>query len=170
MTLTDYFTRLSRYHTWATDRLLDSALRPLSDDEWHRDRGLFFGSVHGSVSHLLVTDDIWWSRFALGESPRIALDAVPHAGRAPLVAALRADVSRWPAWAAALTAEHFDGELHYTRGNGELVRLPFTPTLGHVFNHATHHRGQLTAALTALGLDSPELDWVRLLQQEAASA
>ena len=86
------------------------------------------------------------------------------------MAALQADAPRWQPWAAALTAERFDSELHYTRGNGELVRLPFTPTLGHVFNHATHHRGQLTAALTALGLESPELDWVRLLQQEAASA
>lgn len=169
MDLRSYFSGLARYHAWATQRLL-SALAGLEDAQWHRDCGLFFGSVHGTVSHLLVTDGIWWSRFALGQSPRIALDAVPHPERAPLVAALQADVPRWQPWAQALTAERFDGELHYTRGNGEIVRLPFTPTLGHVFNHATHHRGQLTATLTALGLESPELDWVRLLQQEAASA
>jgi len=170
MTLTHYFTRLARYHAWATERLLDSALQSMSDDEWFRDRGLFFGSVHGTVSHLLVTDGIWWSRFALGESPRTALNAVPHAQREPLVDALRSAVPRWQPWAAELTAERFDDELRYTRGNGEPVRLPFTPTLGHVFNHATHHRGQLTAALTTMGLESPELDWARLLQQEAASA
>ncbi|RYF84317.1 MAG: damage-inducible protein DinB [Comamonadaceae bacterium] len=167
--LAHYFSRLARYHAWATHRLL-TALAALSEDEWHRHCGLFFGSVHGTVSHLLVTDGIWWSRFSLGESPPIALDAVPHAQRQPLVAALQADVQRWALWAAQLTAERLNGELHYTRGNGEGVRLPFTPTLGHVFNHATHHRGQLTAALTALGRESPELDWVRLLQQEAASS
>lgn len=172
MTVTDlasYFCRLARYHVWATHKLLVE-LAALSDDEWHSDLRLFFGSVHGTVSHLLVTDGIWWSRFALGESPRTALNAVPHAGREALVFALQADVQRWQPWAAALTAERFDGNLHYTRGNGELVRLPFTPTLGHVFNHATHHRGQISAALTALGLEAPELDWVRLLQQEAASS
>ena len=167
--LASYFSGLARYHAWATHRLL-TALVVLSDDEWHRDVKLFFGSVHGTVSHLLVTDGIWWSRFALGESPRVALDAVPHAQRQPLVAELQAGVQRWVPWAAELTVERFGGELHYTRGNGEGVRLPFTPTLGHVFNHATHHRGQLTAALTALGRESPELDWVRLLQQEAASS
>ena len=45
--------------------------------------------------------------------------------------------------------------------------MPFAPALGHVFNHATHHRGQLTAAMTALGQPGPELDWVYLLQQES---
>jgi uncharacterized damage-inducible protein DinB len=169
MDLRTYFAGLARYHAWATQRLLD-ALARMDDAQWHRDCGLFFGSVHGTVSHLLVTDGIWWSRFALGQSPSLALDTVPHDRREPLVAALQADVLRWAPWVAALTAERFDGPLDYTRANGEVVRLPFTPTLGHVFNHATHHRGQLTAALTAQGLASPELDWVRLLQQEAASS
>ncbi len=39
--------------------------------------------------------------------------------------------------------------------------------LAHVFNHGTHHRGQITAALTALGQPSPELDLVYFLQQQA---
>ncbi|MDA7416964.1 DinB family protein [Xenophilus arseniciresistens] len=164
MTLPDYFAELARYHAWATQRLLIEHLALLDDAQWFGDCGLFFGSVHGTVSHLLVTDEIWWSRFALGESPRTALDAQPHAARAPLVAALLAAVQRWQPWAATLSAAQLGGELHYTRANGESMRLPFTPTLGHVFNHATHHRGQLTAALTALGLQAPELDWVRFLQ------
>jgi uncharacterized damage-inducible protein DinB len=50
------------------------------------------------------------------------------------------------------------------------VALPFAATLAHVFNHATHHRGQITAALTAAGHAAPELDLVYLLQQEAAAA
>jgi uncharacterized damage-inducible protein DinB len=45
--------------------------------------------------------------------------------------------------------------------------LPFAPTLGHVFNHATHHRGQITAAITAMGHRCPELDMVIMLQAES---
>ena len=41
-------------------------------------------------------------------------------------------------------------------------------TLAHVFNHGTHHRGQITAALTALGQPCPELDLVYFLQAEQA--
>ena len=169
MNLLDYFAGLSNYHSWATQRLVDEHLEPLTDDEWRRDSRLFFGSIHRTMNHLLVTDDIWWARFAEGRSLRVPLDAELHAGRAPLLGALRAAVRRWAGWVAALDAARLDGELHYTRNNGETVRLPFAPTLGHVFNHATHHRGQLSAALTAIGRPAPELDWVYLLQAQSRS-
>lgn len=161
-----YFSGLARYHAWATHRLL-AALAPLSDDAWHRDAGLFFHSVHGTVNHLLLTDRIWFGRFARGESIRIPLDAEIHAERDAVVAALADAVAEWRPWSERLDAARFDGELRYTRNNGEEVRLPFTPALGHVFNHATHHRGQLSAAITAAGLPGPEMDWIYLQQAEA---
>lgn len=169
MQLAHYFAQLARYHAWATRKLLAQDLAPLSDDEWYRDQRLFFGSVHRTVNHLLVTDNIWWARFAEGRSPRIALDAELHAERAAVSTALLAAVERWSPWTAALDAARLDGELAYERYNGEAVRIPFAPALGHVFNHATHHRGQLTAAVTAMGHPGPSLDWVSLLQGEAGA-
>jgi uncharacterized damage-inducible protein DinB len=53
---------------------------------------------------------------------------------------------------------------------GQAMTLPFAPTLVHVFNHATHHRGQITAALTMLGQPGPELDLVYFLQAQQAPA
>jgi uncharacterized damage-inducible protein DinB len=47
------------------------------------------------------------------------------------------------------------------------MSLPFAATLAHVFNHGTHHRGQISAALTAMGQPAPELDLVFLLQEES---
>ena len=167
MQMERYFSALARYHAWATARLLDEHLAHLSDAQWHQDCKLFFGSIHRTVNHLLVTDNIWYARFAEGLSPRIALDTELHADRAAVCEALGAAVTRWSPWLATLAPECFDGELSYTRNNGEAVRIPFAPALGHVFNHATHHRGQLTAALTAMVHPGPELDWVYLLQQES---
>jgi GNAT superfamily N-acetyltransferase len=59
------------------------------------------------------------------------------------------------------------GKLEYRRGQGDVVVLPFAATLAHVFNHGTHHRGQITAALTAMGRPCPELDMARMLVQES---
>lgn len=59
--------------------------------------------------------------------------------------------------------------LNYNRSDGQATSLPFAQMLGHVYNHATHHRGQITAALTAMGHASPELDWVRMLQLQVTS-
>lgn len=169
MTLPNYFASLARYHVWATHKLIDTNLRGLSDDDWHRDCGLYFRSVHRTVNHLLLTDSIWFSRFAEGRSLCVALDTELHHDRAEVCKALGEAVTRWSPWLATLTADRFDGDLTYVRNNGEQVRIPFAPALGHVFNHATHHRGQLTAALTAMVHPGPELDWVYLLQQEARS-
>jgi len=170
MDLHHYFAKLAQYHAWATARLLEANLASLSDDEWHRPCGLFFGSIHTTVNHLLVTDNIWYARFAESHSLRIPLDAQLHPERKAAAAALATAVQRWTPWLATLGAERLDGDLVYTRNNGEEVRIPFAPALGHAFNHATHHRGQITAALTAMGRPGPELDWVYLLQQEARSA
>ena len=166
MQLTDYFTRLARYHAWATHTLL-ADLASMTDEEWHRDLRLYFGSVHRTVNHLLVTDTVWYARFAENTSPRVALDAELHTGRAAVCEALGEAVDRWSTWTDALDDSSLSGDLVYTRNNGEAVRVPFAPTLGHVFNHATHHRGQLTAAMTVSGHPGPSLDWVYLLQSEA---
>ena len=170
MSLPNYFASLARYHVWATHKLLATNLKGLPDADWRRDCGLFFRSVHGTLNHLLVTDNIWYARLAEGHSPRTALDTELHVERDALCEALATAVTRWNPWLATLPPERFGGELTYTRNNGEAVRIPFAPALGHVFNHATHHRGQLTAALTAMVHPGPELDWVALLQQESRSS
>ncbi|WP_243040516.1 DinB family protein [Dyella sedimenti] len=169
MELKAYFRRLADYHVWATRRLLASNLAGLSDEQWHRDAGLFFRSVHGTANHLLVTDHIWYGRFAEQRSLRLPLDAELHADRAELCEALSVAVERWGRWIDMLEPSHFDGILAYQRTQGAPVEVPFAPTLGHVFNHATHHRGQLSAALTAMGLPGPELDWVYQLREAAAA-
>lgn len=170
MQLIDHFTGLARYHAWATQRLLDEHLVALSNDEWWRDCGLFFGSVHRTVNHLLVTDNIWFSRLAENQSPRIALDAELHADRKELGIALLHAVARWSDWLTRFAANRVDDKLVYSRNSGEVVQVPFASAVGHVFNHATHHRGQLSAALTMMGKPGPNLDWIGLLQQEAKTS
>ncbi len=74
---------------------------------------------------------------------------------------------RWQKLIASVDDACFAGTLDYTTTKGVAQSLPFAPTLGHVFNHATHHRGQITAAITAMGYPCPEIDWVWMLQAES---
>lgn len=161
---TAHFDLLARYNVWATARLL-GAVRALPGDGYRRDVGLFFHSIHGTLNHLLVGEHLlWFVRFAEGRSPTVALDAEVEPDRVQLDARLREGAARWAPLIASFKPDRWNSTLDYTTMRGTAASLPFAATLAHVFNHGTHHRGQITAALTALGHPSPELDLVYFLQ------
>jgi uncharacterized damage-inducible protein DinB len=165
----DYFALLARYNLWATRRLYEQ-IDALSEADYRGDTGLFFRSIHGTLNHLLVASDrIWYRRLAEGVSPRdVQLSDEIESDRLALKAALLRSAERWGELVQTFPAERYTGTIEYTTMRGTAAVLPFAATLGHVFNHGTHHRGQITAALTARGHAAPELDWVYMLQQERA--
>jgi uncharacterized damage-inducible protein DinB len=165
-----HFLTLARYNVWATALLLD-AVAPVSEGDYRRDLGLFFKSIHGTLNHLLVAEHLlWFRRFAEGLSPKVALNAEIEVDRARLAARLREGAARWQPLIESWPANYFVGSLNYTTMRGQPASLPFAATLAHVFNHGTHHRGQITAALIRLGQPCPELDFVYMLQQEMGNA
>ena len=164
-----HFNGQSRYHAWATQRLLDSVSH-VSDLDYRRDVGLFFKSIHGTLNHLLVTEQLmWFARFSKGASPVMGLDSEIEPQRERLAHALTDASAKWSQLIGHWPAERFDGHLDYQTSKGEPQSLPFAATLAHVFNHATHHRGQITAALTGMGQRCPELDMVYFLQTQQAT-
>jgi uncharacterized damage-inducible protein DinB len=164
-----HFSGLARYHVWATHRLLEAVSR-VSAEDYQRDVGLFFKSIHGTLNHLLVAEHmLWYPRFAKGASPVLALDAEVEPHRERLAQALNGGAANWSHLIGSLPAVRFESHLDYKTSKGVPQSLPFAATLAHVFNHATHHRGQITAALTAMGQPCPELDMVYFLQTEQAS-
>lgn len=164
-----HFRTLAHYNAWATARVL-AAVAAVPDGAYRRDVGLFFKSIHGTLNHLLVGEHLlWFRRFDEGVSPRLALDAEEETDRAALAERLQAGAARWAPLVASWPEQRFAGTLDYTTMRGTPASLPFAATLAHVFNHGTHHRGQITAALTALGQPCPELDLVYFLQTEATA-
>jgi uncharacterized damage-inducible protein DinB len=155
-----YFAMFARYNAWANRRLYGRAAE-LPDGDYRAERGAFFGSVHGTLNHLLVTDRIWLNRFT-GSGPTYRrLDLVLHEELAPLRAEREAEDARIVAWVDTLDAGKLAGSFTYTPiTNPHPVTQPLAPTLGHFFNHQTHHRGQVHALLTAIGgrAAAPELD------------
>jgi uncharacterized damage-inducible protein DinB len=161
-----HFQNLARYNAWATLRLLQ-AVEQVPDGDYRRDCGLFFESIHGTLNHLLVGEHrLWRVRFQGGVPQVASLAEEIETNRQALASALLLNAEAWSPLIASWDAPRFDGELQYTTMRGTVHALPFAATLAHVFNHGTHHRGQITAALTAMGQPAPELDMVYMLQAE----
>lgn len=158
---------MARYNLWATRKLYEH-VDDLPEPDYRGDSGLFFHSIHGTLNHLLLTADrVWYPRFAEGVSPQgVRLSDEVEPDRAALKRQLQHSGERWCALVETMDAGRYPGEIEYTTMRGTRAVLPFAATLAHVFNHGTHHRGQITAALTARGHAGPELDLVYMLQQE----
>ena len=151
---------MTRYAAWQNGWMMD-AVASLGDAEAARERGAFFGSILKTANHLLWAGEIWLGRVRGDDAiPALAED---HLTLAPDVAAWAArrrtaDVA-WADWAAELKA--VEGTLTWRSGVvGGDVTLDLAVILTHVFNHQTHHRGQIHAMLTAAGVKTGTTDLV----------
>lgn len=158
--------QMARYHAWATERLLKS-VAPIPDASYSRPCGLFFGSIHGTLNHLLLTDsEIWYPRFVGAPTTSLSLDARLESDRANLASRLIAATTRWSGYVESLDEPALADDLRYTMTTGQARVLPMSSALLHVFNHATHHRGQITAAISMLGFEYQPLDLPFLIFSE----
>ncbi|MEM9010404.1 MAG: DinB family protein [Pseudomonadota bacterium] len=150
----DHARLMARYNRWQNESLaaagdtLDEAARQMA-------RGAFFGSIAGTLNHLLWGDRLWMSRFA--GTPKPNTGSIPESvGEAPDWAAWKADRIATDlaieAWAEALTMEALTRDLTWFSGAaGREMSFPLATLVTHFFNHQTHHRGQAHAMLTAAG-------------------
>jgi uncharacterized damage-inducible protein DinB len=152
------FNMLAAYNGWANRRLYAAAAE-LPDDEYRADRGAFFKSVHGTLNHLLVADRIWMKRFTgQGDAPG-RLDAILFENLSDLRQAREAEDARISAYIDGLDDAALALRFRYRRASTpQEAEQPLAPALLHVFNHQTHHRGQVHAILTGLGREAPALD------------
>ncbi|WP_424986277.1 DinB family protein [Microbulbifer sp. S227A] len=163
-----YVRMMARYNAWQNRQVLD-VLRDADPAELTRERGAFFGSILGTLSHLLWGDHMWMSRFDGGsapdggivDSPRLVPTlAAWEAGRGPMDGRIRL-------WAAALDDVELAGELTWFSGaSGREVTRPHGLCIAHMFNHQTHHRGQVHAMMTGAGLAAPVSDIVFMPEEE----
>lgn len=157
----DYAITMARYGAWQNANLA-AAAGGLENAERTAARGLFFGSIMGTMNHLLWGDQIWLHRFAGTGLPR----ATSIAESSRLCASwdeLAAERARMDgviqAWADDLDPAWLDGTLTWFSGSADRdITRPRALLVAHLFNHQTHHRGQIHAALTAAGCKTAATD------------
>jgi uncharacterized damage-inducible protein DinB len=157
----DHARAMARYNKWMNDRIYACAAQ-LSDEERKRDRGAFFKSIHATLNHILWGDQIWMHRLTGMAKPRAGsiADSVAQFGDfAEMTRERRSFDQTILDWAAALDLDSLDGDLSYYSGAaGREITKPKWLLVTHMFNHQTHHRGQVHCLLTQCGLKPGDTD------------
>jgi uncharacterized damage-inducible protein DinB len=161
----EYVRTMAAYNAWQNGSLYGAA-GTLSDEDRRVERGAFFGSIHATLNHLLWGDQIWMSRFAGTPPPRAG--TIPESPR---------QIEDWDAlvrertsfdgvmteWAGGLSADWLAGDLTWhSQAAGRELSAPRALLVAHMFNHGTHHRGQVHAMLTQAGAKPGDTDLMLL--------
>src|SRR5438552_5436059 len=161
-----YFRPMAHYNAWANGRIYAAAAE-LSDTERKARRPSFFGSLHATLNHILVGDRIWLSRLTGKPHGIAALDQELYADFEDLRAARVSEDERLGAVIDSYAEADLAKDLSYRNMAGEEKSLPMAQVLGHIFNHQTHHRGQVHGLLSATLVAPPSLDMVHLTWAES---
>ena len=153
--------RLMAAYNSEMNRRLYAAAETLPDAARREDRGAFFGSIHGTLCHLLWADRNWMSRLAGWEKPPGGIPGSPALiGEWGALLAARAEAdAAIEDWAAGLTAAALAGDLAWFSGAAKReMSQPRWIIVTHLFNHQTHHRGQVHCLLTQAGARPADTD------------
>jgi uncharacterized damage-inducible protein DinB len=156
--------RLMAAYNAAMNAKVYAAARQLPAALLTADKKAFFGSILGTLNHVINGDIIWLKRFAGHPANYPQLDAIRQLPNPASLDAMRTDdiVELWECrrgldqiimdWAAAASEADLGHTLHYENSRGAFDK-DFFGLLMHFFNHQTHHRGQASTLLSQEGID-----------------
>lgn len=150
------------YNYWANHKVIDAAVA-LTTEQFLAPGRLSFGSVRGTLLHVLFAEDTWRQRIeSAGQRSQLQGADFPDA------AALRA---HWATEEAALrrlvrgaTPERLAAPISYTSLDGSARSTPMWQILLHVVNHGTQFRGEAGVLLTELGHSPGDLDFIQYVR------
>ena len=168
----EHFRRFARYNSRFNEQVFD-VIEGISDQERRKHRGAFFGSIYNTLNHILLADRIWLARFrnsgvGVGLEGASLIDVVAGVTLKTELFSEWADLRRErratdaviEGWVAGLSSDNLAGPLRYTNFAGLPREHAAWIALSHLFNHQTHHRGQVTTLVSQAGLDPGVTDFL----------
>ncbi len=147
------FRELAHYNAWMNKNLY-AHLGDMADEHRKQNMQLFFGSIHGTLNHLLLVDRLWLARLQGETYPIESLDQELYSEFAQLRLQRKKTDRKLAEHIEGLNEADLETPVTYTSATSGQQRSFTTPTvLMHVFNHQTHHRGQITAAMSQFGVE-----------------
>ncbi len=167
----NHLTLMADYNRVMNGRLI-TLLTPVPDADLLEARGAFFGSILGTLNHLLVADLMWLNRMRDLSPVLAALDGLPkptalsemlYSTFSAYAPAREQIDALYIAFIASLSDEALAAAVSYHNSRGEPQTKTVGLVLSHVFNHQTHHRGQVTTLLSQMGLDIGVTDLIAMV-------
>lgn len=177
MSLKDHFELLSVYNQRMNSKVYEAAGQ-LTKADLAKDRGAFFGSILGTLNHIIVGDTIWLKRFATQPSCLSSLQEVVGLEiPTSLDQIVFNDVGRLSQqrtwldriiiqWIAGLSEKDLDFVLTYHNTKGIPANKRYSSLILHFFNHQTHHRGQVSTLLSQAGVNIGVTDLLVQIPEE----
>ena len=174
MSLKEHVCLIAEYNQHMNQKIFDAAEK-LSPGHLHENCGAFFGSVFGTLNHIAVGDTIWLKRFSPALEKHAALNFVrdlPFPESLEVILCSNFDELRarrhlldesFSGLAASLSEAELLLSVSYKNMTGDTITKNLFSLLMHVFNHQTHHRGQVTSFLSQFGVDYGVTDLVVLI-------
>lgn len=145
------FGLMARYNRWMNGNLYE-VCAGIPDADRKRDLGAFFRSVHGTLNHILYADRAWMNRFTGSPFEAVGLGVDLYADFDELRREREKTDLEILRWADGLDPEWLARPLRFKSAVDDRKRsLPAWVLVTHMFNHQTHHRGQITTLVTQLG-------------------
>ena len=149
----EYCQQMARYNRWMNERLY-AVCATLSEAERNADKGAFFKSIHATLNHILYADLAFFARFSDEPANVPELGVILYSDFVELRQRREALDQTLLDWTATLTPQWLTATTTYSsRVDGKTRTLVNWLLVTHMFNHQTHHRGQVTTLLSQSGLD-----------------
>jgi len=158
----NFFKILALYNTLANERLYEVCSK-LTDEELRQDRRTFFKSIHGTLNHIMVGDRIWLSRFKGEEALSTGLDTIIYESFDILWSERKKQDAAISDFVDQVTVDFLNSTITYVNNANITYQDDNSMLLMHLFNHQTHHRGQVHAMLTQTKTTPPILDMHRVI-------
>jgi uncharacterized damage-inducible protein DinB len=156
---------LLAFNSWATQKIVD-AVTSLPPDQVKMDMKASHGSILGTLTHLVGSEEIWISR--LTGTPG---STAPRPTEAAGVADLK---KRWETagfavarWLGTLTDKKLQEPFSFTTMQGATYTHTFTQAIQHLVDHGTYHRGQIVVLLRQLGVKPPSTGMIGFFRETA---
>ena len=157
MTQIANFQLLANFNKWTNEKIITSC-KKLTETEYKKDRGAFFSSIHGTLNHLLVVDRAYISRIEGKDHNLKGLNQILFESLHQLEEARIKEDKHLVDLVNSLSKENMHKEITYKGFETGNTTYTINILLITLFNHQTHHRGQIHNMLSQAGVKPPQID------------